>query len=342
MTSSTCRARLSLAIAAGVASLVPAGASQTRASDPLVIFQPAVTMTPDDYARLGRDQAVVKMLPTHGGQIGAFTAVRTKAGGASALAWLRNICALKQGPYIKACGRFSNPPRLEDLDALQLDDSDLTDIRRCRPNDCGFKSTAAELKGLQATIASSGPNWKPQLQTAFRQMLLERVVRHLAAKSDAPPMQPLTSGDGFGRFAELYEFRWRPAPAVNPHGRRTIDVPGGEPFMYWSKEQFTGKPIVGIMDITLARPPLGAASSAIAASTQIYASHYIDGSVGITAVVPSGDGAWSYLVYMNRSDLDILSGFWSGLTRIIMSRRIKNESAELLLSIRRRMEQEPK
>jgi hypothetical protein len=328
---------LTVAIAGGLATVHLSGAIDVRANDPLAMFRPAVTMTPDDYARLGRDQAVVKMLPAQGNQIAAFTAVRTKADGPTAITWLRNICALKKGPYLKACARISNPPKLEDFDGLTLDDADVNDIRRCRPNSCALKLTPADLKELHATMASAGAEWKGQVQRTFRRLLFERAAKHVAAKAgNGSARRALTSEDGFGAFGERAGFRWRPPPATDPHARRMLEVPGGESFLYWSKEQLGGKPIVGVMDITVFGPADGD-SRAIAASTQLYASHYMEASIGVTALIP-GEGGWNYLVYMNRSDVDLLGGFWSGIARMVMNRRIKNESAGLLTAIRYRME----
>jgi hypothetical protein len=327
-----------VAVVVGLASVFLPDAIVARANDPLAMFHPAVTLTSDDYARLGRDLAVVKMLPAHGNQIAAFTTVRTKADGPTAVAWLRNICALKQGPYLKACARVSSPPRLEDFAALTLDDNDVNDIRRCKPNDCALKLSADDLRELQGAVKAGGASWKREVQSTFRRLMFERVRRHVTAKAGAPPpSSPLTSQDGFGRFAELAGFRWRPAPAADPHARRLLEVSGGESFIYWSKEQLGGKPIVGIMDITVVSPPPGTGVSAIAASTQLYASHYMEASIGVTALVP-GDGGWNFLVYTNRSDVDLLGGFWSGIARMVMNRRIRNESADLLLAIRHRME----
>src|SRR4029450_5229972 len=75
--------------------------------------------------------------------------VKVSVDGERLVAWYREIEALKKSQFVAQIGRFSNPPRIEDLEPLTLDETDLDDIRRCTPGDCGLKLSDAEISHLR-------------------------------------------------------------------------------------------------------------------------------------------------------------------------------------------------
>ena len=86
-------------------------------------------------------------------------------------------------------------------------------------------------------------------------------------------------------------------------------------FIYWSKEKFGLKPVISVTHVSIYRR-LGSGRTLIA-SKQIYASHYFEASLGLTAVVVSLQEAEPsfYLLYLNRSRLDSLPGGFGALAR---------------------------
>ena len=52
-------------------------------------------------------------------------------------------------------------------------------------------------------------------------------------------------------------------------------------------------------------------------------------------------GSQLYLAYPNRSDLDVLSGLWGGLVRMVLGRRLKAEAPGVLETLRARLETGP-
>jgi hypothetical protein len=49
-------------------------------------------------------------------------------------------------------------------------------------------------------------------------------------------------------------------------------------------------------------------------------------------------GGPNYLVYVNRSQVDVLHGMFAGIIRWFMQRRLKAEAANVLQGLRRRLE----
>jgi len=151
------------------------------AGNPFAFFRPTVDVGDQDRQQLDRGEPVVRLLPAQERQIAIFAAIRVSADGDRLVAWMRQIAALKKSAYVHAIGRFSDPPVPGDLSALSLDDDDLDDIRRCRPGDCAMKLTGAEMRELQQAAKVAGGAWRPALQEAFRQLVLQRVRTYLQA-----------------------------------------------------------------------------------------------------------------------------------------------------------------
>jgi hypothetical protein len=56
------------------------------------------------------------------------------------------------------------------------------------------------------------------------------------------------------------------------------------------------------------------------------------------AVARAAPGEPGYLVYMNRSQVDVLGGMFGGLVRMVVQRRLRSEATEVLSDIRKRLE----
>jgi hypothetical protein len=77
---------------------------------------------------------------------------------------------------------------------------------------------------------------------------------------------------------------------------------------------------------------------ALVAGKEIFATHYVNASLGLTAILRGAPGGSNYLAYLNRSEVDMLGGVFGGLVRWFMQRRVKGEAANVLQELRRRLE----
>jgi hypothetical protein len=120
-----------------------------------------------------------------------------------------------------------------------------------------------------------------------------------------------------------------------PDGRRG-DV---ESFLYWSKEELGGgKPIIAITHVSLIPIRHDVKTEMVVASKQVFATHYLSASLSLTSVITAPQSGERYLVYTRRSHVDLLQGFWGGLTRRIVESRIRADGPAVLDVIRRRLE----
>ena len=329
----------------GVLLALQAALVEPTASDPFAFFRPSVVISADDRRRLDRGEPLARALPGEDREVAVFAAVPVDIDGDRLVAWMRRIAVLKKSPYVLAIGRFSDPPRLEDLADLVLDDEDLSEIRQCRPGACGLKLARAEIDQLRSTAVEAGSAWKPALQDGFRRIVLRRVQAYLegghatlghyenhdrpvslAARFSLLLQHSAFLSEHLSQFTEYLD-RY-------PHAR----MQGVESMVYWSKERLGAKAIVSATHVSIVRGTGELLPDALVAGKGIFATHYVDGSLGITAIMRGEQGARHYLVYLNRSEIDAVRGFFGGVVRWFVERRLKAEAADVLPELRRRLE----
>ena len=69
-------------------------------------------------------QSWIEVLPAHDREFGVFAAARIEVPGSRLVEWARRVELLYRSRYVPVIGRFSHPPRIEDLQGLTLDDKD--------------------------------------------------------------------------------------------------------------------------------------------------------------------------------------------------------------------------
>jgi hypothetical protein len=286
-------------------------------------------------------------VPSRDRAVAVCAAVAVNADGDRLVAWVRDISALKKSSLVPSIGRFSDPPRIEDLAGLSLGTSDLSALRICRPDDCDLMLSPSEIDGVRSDLSQAGANTDRVLQEAFRHIILERVrayvdegfsaargnehVHQASAQARSSALvgqwQFLTDRmPGFVAYLEQY-----------PHVR----VPGVESFLYWSKEELAGRPVVRVTHVSIVRGAGGDAPDALVAGVQIFATRYLNESLGLTVLVRGAPGLPNYLVYLNRSEGDAPGGVFGGLIRLVVERRVKTEASDVLEGLRRRLESGP-
>lgn len=313
--------------------------------DPFAFFRPSVVISEKDRQRLNTGGTVARVVAGHRRTIAVFAATTLDADGDRLVNWMRHITALKKGAYVQEIGRFSNPPRLEDLSGLTLDAADVEDLQRCRPGQCGLKLSAIEIGQLHRTLQAAGQDRLHAIQDAFRRLVLGRVQayatsghRALAKYSDRGT--PVSLQASFSGLVEQSLFLRQQLPAFADFLDRWPDapLPRVESFFYWSKERLGAKAIISVTQVSILRGDGAVIPDAVAVGKQIFATHYMDGSLSVTAIVGDGLSSPRYLAYLNRSDVDVLGGFWGGMVRRILERRLRSEAPGILQTLRKRLE----
>src|SRR5262249_14439598 len=119
--------------------------ASTLSTDPFAFFQPSLTVTAERRSELDQGHPVARVIASRDAEVGVWAAVPVHVDSDRLVAWMRRIDELKKSKYVLAIGRFSDPPRLEDLAALTLDHDDASALAACHPGDCDVKLSAAEM-----------------------------------------------------------------------------------------------------------------------------------------------------------------------------------------------------
>jgi hypothetical protein len=320
------------------------GAPDAR-TNPFEFLAPSIVVSSDDRARLDRDQVIARTLPGPKGQLAVFVATRLHARPDVLAAWTRAIAELKRSRFVLAVGRFSEPPRPSDLDDLTLDERDLDALRRCRPGACGLKLSAAEIVALTAVAARAGVGWRDAIQREFRRLLIARVNQYrvggLAAVSPAADRTAAEAPhEAFDAILDESPYLRR-LPAVEswltdyPHADTAV-----ESFFYWSKEHYAeGKPVISVTHVGMVHSDTDPRLPAVlVASKQIFATHYVEAGLGVTMVLRDDATGTPYLAYVNRSEVDLLRGWFGGLVRSVLEDRLERHAPQIVRGLRARLE----
>lgn len=269
-------------------------------------------------------------------ELAHIAAVHVDATPARFLDRFRDIVRFEMGPGIPQIGRFSTPPRPEDLAALTLPAPDLTALAACRPGDCDLKLPAAAMSRFRDDVNWASPGAADQANAIARDMLLELVRAYqrdgnAALGSYEDGREPLVVEGQFRALVASADSLPAPVPALlaylddYPRGRPS----GAEDFFYWTVVDFGLKETIRVNHVViypLAASPSSPVSYAIAIK-QLYASHYFFTTLELRFLIEddlqSGvDGL--ALVSVTRSRSDGMTGIKGLFLRPIVNRRSRD------------------
>jgi hypothetical protein len=306
--------------------------------------------TESELAALERDQPVARVLrDVDKRELAAFGAVRVHATSAFLLDRIRDIVGFKRNPMVLQIGRFGSPATIEDLAGLTLERDDIEALRRCRPGDCGVRLPAADIDRIRTAVNWNAPDAPDRATRAMREFLVRQVQAYTAGGTSMlgayhDKKQPIRVDEEFDRLLAA-PLLLRAVPALRDYA---LHFPAREPaatdeFLYWSKERFGFKPVISVTHVMIHRPPDPSLIDAYVISKQIYASHYFDASLAVTAVVdaPGADRRPAfYMMYLLRNRTPMLEGFFAALMKGPVRSRTRDGLVETLRVTRERLERD--
>lgn len=290
---------------------------------------------------------VSQELGASGDELGIFMASAVSFDTRSFVHGIRQAERLWNTDRIPAIGAFSDPPEEADLAGLELDAGDIESLRRCRPGNCELKLSAAEMTAVREALDAVPEERRREVaQQAFRRVLVARVRTYLVSGlNGAPPYEdkeePVSLQQAYRAVATRMPALESAEPRLSAYLRDYPNRPaaGVSSRLIWLKTTSTPKPTVQVLHVVLDEQADGSAGPrAVAVWRLVYASHYINAWVSLSALVRSEDGR-RYLVYVNRSKVDGLDGWLGGLKRYFVERRVRASAEALFALQRRRLEQ---
>jgi hypothetical protein len=278
-----------------------------------------VSLSDSDWLEVERGGVAARTLSrTDAREVALLAVVRARGNMACFLRQFRDIETFKKSPVVVQVRKFSQPPGDPDLAAVSLTEDDRHALSDCRPGACNVKLPGTAMETLRRA---------PSKEAAFRQWLLAYLEAYIARGNAVlteyhNKTEPLRLALEFQAILDAAPSLKSFAPGFYRHlaGYLGGPQPGVEEFFYWSTENFGLKPVTSITHVNIDQQP----GRAIVASKQIYANHYYDASLGLTFLVDgNGEAANSlYIVYLNRSRIDLLSGGLGWLRRLFLRGRL--------------------
>jgi len=298
-----------------------------------------IALNESDFATLAAGQTVVRLLPvTDKREVAVFGLVGLQVPAEVFLQSFRDSLIQKSNPAILEIGKFSATPTASDLETLTFDDRDLDDLKDCVVGDCKLKLSAKMIERLRREVNWDAADYRIQATQLLKQILLDYVRDYLERGdlalieyNDKPKVVRLadelrgllaesTYGDRFTEFRQ------------HQNGSMKSEFSMVESAIVWSKIKFGLKPVIAINHIIIYKLAQKLGPQVLVASKQIYANHYFDASLSLTAFVNIPGESASYLFYENRSRADGLSGLFGKIKRGLVEDKALNNLTNILES----------
>lgn len=338
-------------LSALTASLLLGTSAKTQEHDVARAFlATSFQLTKADFDRIDAGRVVSRTLEVSDArEVATFGVVSVKITPEFYVERLADIATFKKDEAILQIGAFGDPPDLLDVKDLTLDDSDIRSLRECRVGDCGVQLSADAIGRFRREVDWRRGDVPQQANGLMRRILVDYVTRYLrtgaaASMEYADQSRPVNLEREFASLTESEMAGWTEFPALRRH---LVDYPepenpGTTDRMYWSKEKVGAKNVISVTQLAIMQAGRESPADYTVASKQIYGTHYYDASLGLTILLRdrSAPSAVTYLVYLNRSRIDIFDGLFGGVARHIVSSKARGVVTNQLARLQRTLERE--
>ena len=203
-----------------------------------------------------------------------------------------DVDSLRKLPNYLAIQKFSDPPRLSDLDGLTLEEDDIQQLKKCKPGHCEVQLPSDAMEAFQRSVDWSAPDAADQVNRLAKEMILEALLRYQQGGNAAlgtyrDKNHPAVVADTFQSLLS----RSKALPVYLPElDRYLLDYPNAQSEnikseFYWEKVNFGLKPTIRVVQAIVYRGASATDPAYAVAIKQLYASHYFETALDITVCV---------------------------------------------------------
>jgi len=194
-------------------------------------------------------------------------------------------------------GKFGDPPNLQDLGPLFLDEVELNELTACKQQ-CGLNLTNEEIAGMRTDV---------NLQQYFRNIMLNRLIAY-KTKSDHSKNYLEDFDHLHAYFPDVLEYLAKYPASRNVH------VPE---FFFWMKEKIGGKQVIEIRHVYSER--IG--DDFVVVNNLVYSNHILMESASVLHLISYVDRGFprTLLVYYGRNYVDPETGKAAGQDKRIFA-----------------------
>ncbi|MBE0658563.1 MAG: hypothetical protein IH602_12805 [Bryobacteraceae bacterium] len=318
--------------------------------EPYHFFRQQMGLTDSQIAMISRGKAVAKVIPSNTpAEIIIFGAVFVNANPEQYLKLALDPAWLRRSPSYLGVARFSDPPVLSDLEGFNLEPDDVRNLRSCRPGKCGVQLPADAMQTLQRSIDWSRPDAANHVNHRVRTMALD-LLRRYQQDGNRVLGSYRDTDNPFDVNAQLQSLLGRSEvlPVYLPElNRYLLDYPNtkleeSESLFYWERVNFGMKPTLRLNHAISYHSSGPKGPVQVLAVKQLYASHYFQLALDLTACVrESGrtDEKGFYLISLKGSTQQGLTGWKGSLLRMVIVSRTRSAQENLLINIKRVLEE---
>jgi hypothetical protein len=268
-------------------------------------------------AAVERGEAVVKVLETQDRRdVALFGIITVPLAREPYVRALRDFPTSLRTSTRAQLGIFSNPAIEQDVAAVTVNNRDVAEIKDCKPGDCVVKLPATDMQRIREQVNWSAPDVQAQLSAYARRRLVQ-YVNNYRARGDSAMVAYDDRGNATVRSSEAFAAQLAESPYVYQtvpslqsylaqYPRGSLPA-GASEIIFWSEDVLPRlRPILSVTHVVAYTPPELPGMTLVAAK-QIYANHYFEAALNLTAVVDRGPSDL-YLVALRRYRFDNMPG----------------------------------
>jgi hypothetical protein len=326
--------------------LLVAGPEARSDSDPARTFlATAFSVSPADIARIDAGQVFSRTLDvSHPREVATLGIVRMGVTPEFYIERLKDIVTFKRDDAVLQIGAFLQAAAARGCCEAHARGGGRSSFEDVPPGNCDVKLSAGAIERFRADVTWRGADVQSQATQLMRRILVDYVDRY--SKIGAPATMEyantsasLNLGDEFASLMAADTRTWQYVPHLRRHlvAYPAADPDGASDFVYWSKERVNRRPVISVTHIAIVPEADTAGPEYAIASKQIYGMHYFDASLGITLLVRDRTSASpaTYVVYLNRSRVDLFGGLFGGMARKVVSGKARTVVSEQLAQLNR-------
>jgi hypothetical protein len=330
-----------------VASLALATPPRQDARQDVSTYLTRAGLASSDVSRL--DTGAVVTHVTNGqspNELFVVAAVKIRAPRQRVTDFYGQMIAYVDGSVTLAFGRFGSPPSIADVKDLAFDRRDVDDMKSCRPGRCDVRLGGAGLDKLRSAIDWSATDYVERVNAFAREAAVDYVAAYQSRgdaalftyndRAEAVSLKEQWLGIlGNSPLFHQYTPKLKTYLEQFPRG----SLPGVRNVFYWSKEDYGFKPVINIVHGVI-YAPTAQSDRTIVVQKQLYASHYLDGSLAVATLLDTEDSGRpaTYLLYANRLRGDMLKGGFGGLKRNAALSQARKAAEQTLGTIKQAVE----
>ncbi len=336
-------------ISAALLFLIDGPVARSQNAEPFKFFREYVGLNQDQIAAVRSGKAIAKVLDSRSpDEVFVFGSVYVESTPENYLKLASDVDALRKLPSYLAIQKFSDPPRLSDLERFTLEAEDIKQLKNCKPGHCEVQLPTEAMEAFQQSVNWSAPDAADQVNGLARQLALEALQRYRQGGNAAlgtyrDKSHPAAVGETFRSLLS----RSKALPAYMPDfDRYLLDYPrisldNVETEFYWEKVNFGLKPTLRIVQAIVYRGTRSTDPAYAVAVKQLYASHYFETALDLTICVRDQEHSTRpgvYLITLKGSQQAGLTGLKGSIVRKVAVDRTRSSLERALGAIKQQLE----